>query len=145
MHLTLRLAAAEARAAVAEANVAERRALDPGAADLLAYASRPAGTSYAAALRLPRRQEPVTLGAPPGPMLAFYPAQEDGPIKTAEETKAALKEAIDPAKSWMQVTKVRKVGNAGVLVQTTDQESASRLRAAVPKTLRVTELQQAER
>ncbi|KAJ8706445.1 hypothetical protein PYW07_012523 [Mythimna separata] len=140
MHLTLRLAAAEARAAVAEAKVAERRALDPGAADLRAYASGTGtGTTYAAALRLPRHQEPIALGAPPGPMLAFYPAKEDGPIKTADETKAALKEAVDPAKNWIQVTKLRKVGNAGVLVQTTDQESASRLRAAVPKTLRVTE------
>ncbi|XP_045781560.1 uncharacterized protein LOC123878428 [Maniola jurtina] len=39
----------------------------------------------------------------------------------------------------VQVDRVRKVGNAGVVVQTTSKESAERLRSAAPATLRVTE------
>ena len=46
---------------------------------------------------------------------------------------------IDPSKIWVQVTKVRKVRNAGVVVQTTSEESAARLKEATPPTLRVTE------
>ena len=99
----------------------------------------PAQLDYAAALKLPRQREPVQIQNPSGPMMALYPAEEGGPIKTAEDTKAELKKAVDPAKIWVQVSRVRKVGNAGVIVQTTTDEAARRLRAAIPASLRVAE------
>ncbi|GBP96303.1 Uncharacterized 50 kDa protein in type I retrotransposable element R1DM [Eumeta japonica] len=64
---------------------------------------------------------------------------EGGNHQTAEETKKLLKSAMDPTSMQVQVTKVRKVGRAGVVVQTTSDEAADKIRKAVPPTLRVTE------
>lgn len=136
VHMALRLAAAENRATAAEKSLAE---LASASASSKQISPPPPAISYASALRLPRNAEPLQMESTPGPLLAFYPAADNGDLKTAEETKAALKKAVDPAKLWVQVAKVRKVGNAGVLVQTTSDEAATRLRAAVPGTLRVTE------
>ncbi|XP_052740110.1 uncharacterized 50 kDa protein in type I retrotransposable element R1DM isoform X1 [Bicyclus anynana] len=98
-----------------------------------------APVSYSSALRLGRKAEPVPIRQG-GPVLAFYPAgDQTGKIKTAEETKAELKRSIKPAEINVQVARVRKVGNAGVVVQTTSPLAADRLRNAVPPTLRVTE------
>lgn len=73
-------------------------------------------------------------------MIAVYPASEKtGEIKSAEVTKAELKKAIHPAKLFVQVRRVRKVGNAGVVVQMTNEAAASRLREAMPPSLRVAE------
>ncbi|GBP05080.1 hypothetical protein EVAR_101339_1 [Eumeta japonica] len=64
-----------------------------------------------------------------GPVLAIYPVAEQlENIKTAEDTKQLLKSAIDPASIQAQVTKMRKVGRAGVVVQTTSAESADKIR-----------------
>lgn len=125
-HLALRLAAAERRSAQLENQPRTSATLD-------------ATPTYASALKLPRRQETIHMVPNPGPMLAVYPAEESAELKTAEDTKAALKKAVDPTKLWVQVAKVRKVGNAGVLVQTTSQAAASRLKEAMPPTLRVAE------
>ncbi|GBP97339.1 hypothetical protein EVAR_103852_1 [Eumeta japonica] len=96
--------------------------------------------SYASAFRLPRREQAETIRkSESGPVLAIYPVAELENIKTAEDTKQLLKSAIDPASMQVQVTKVRKVGRAGVVVQTTSAESADKIRKAVPPTLRVTE------
>ncbi|GBP39492.1 hypothetical protein EVAR_32424_1 [Eumeta japonica] len=75
-----------------------------------------------------------------GPVLAFYPAAEQADtIKTAEETKKVLKSAMDPTTLQVQVSKVRKVGRAGVVVQTTLAKAAEKIKKAAPPTLRVTE------
>lgn len=50
-----------------------------------------------------------------------------------------LRKTVNPSALGVQVTAVRRVGNAGVLLQTTCAESAERLRGAVPATLRVAE------
>ncbi|GBP77291.1 hypothetical protein EVAR_31723_1 [Eumeta japonica] len=94
--------------------------------------------SYASALRLPGRERAAVRKPESGPVLAIYPiAEQLENIKTAENTKQLLKSAIDPASMQVQVTKVRKVGRAGVVIQTTSAESADKIRKAVPPTLRV--------
>ncbi|GBP63892.1 Uncharacterized 50 kDa protein in type I retrotransposable element R1DM [Eumeta japonica] len=96
--------------------------------------------SYASALRLPGLERAAVRKPESGPVLAIYPVAEQlENVKTAEDTKQLLKNAIDPASMQVQVTKVRKVGRAGVVVQTTSAESANKIRKAVPLTLRVTE------
>ncbi|CAG4981240.1 unnamed protein product [Parnassius apollo] len=77
-----------------------------------------------------------------GPVLAFYPAGEQEHLKMADDTKAELKKAIKPSEINIQVAKFRKIGNTGVVVQTTSQEYAQKLRPAAPPTLRVTEPRQ---
>lgn len=92
--------------------------------------------SYAARLKLPKGKSEFTpIPAPMGPVLAFYPACDK--LKTAEDTKTELKKAIQPSQMEVQVERVRKVGNAGVVVQTTTREAAEKLKNAVPPTLRV--------
>ncbi|GBP65870.1 hypothetical protein EVAR_85138_1 [Eumeta japonica] len=46
---------------------------------------------------------------------------------------------MDPTSMQVQVSKVRKVGRAGVVVETTSVEAAEKLKKAVPPTLRVME------
>ncbi|GBP21027.1 Uncharacterized 50 kDa protein in type I retrotransposable element R1DM [Eumeta japonica] len=135
--LNLRLA--EAELATASAKLEAARAVtvrgEPSA-------TQPEGKSYASALRLPGppRASGEMKRPAGGPVLAFYPVAEQAEIiKTAEETKKLLKSAMDPTSMQVQVTKVRKVGRAGVVVQTTSDEAAEKIRKAVPPTLRVTE------
>lgn len=103
--------------------------------------TQPREVTYANMLKLPQHTEPVEMRVrEEGPVLAFYPAVEKvGEIKSADDTKAVLKKAIDPAKLLVQVSRVRKVGNAGVVVQTTSEAAASRLKDAMPPSLRVAE------
>lgn len=96
--------------------------------------------SYSAALRLSRKADPVPIPLVQGPVLAFYPAQDQvEKMKTAEDTKAELKRQVNPQELEVQIAKVRKVANAGVVVQTTSPTAADRLRNAAPPTLRVSE------
>ncbi|GBP63888.1 hypothetical protein EVAR_39550_1 [Eumeta japonica] len=100
----------------------------------------PAADTYAARLKLPRQAVPMEMPSARGPVLAFYPTTEQQEnLKTAEDTKRELKSAIDPRKINIQVEKLRKVGNAGVVVQTTSKDAATKLKNAAPPTLRVTE------
>ncbi|KAL0809253.1 hypothetical protein ABMA28_011472 [Loxostege sticticalis] len=88
------------------------------------------------------RNAKIPIPAPRGPLLAVYPAESNEKLKTAEDTKAELKRAVNPVSINVQVDGLRKVGNAGVVIQTTSQESAKRFREALPSTLRVTEPKQ---
>ncbi|GBP97345.1 hypothetical protein EVAR_103858_1 [Eumeta japonica] len=137
--LNLRLAEAELQ--VAQAKLEAARASRTAAVSGGPEASSAQPRSYASALRLPGRERTDMIRKPEsGPVLAIYPvAEQVENIKTAEETKTLLKNAINPASMQVQVTKVRKVGRAGVVVQTTSAESAEKIRKAVPPTLRVTE------
>ncbi|GBP63875.1 hypothetical protein EVAR_39537_1 [Eumeta japonica] len=106
--------------------------------------AQPAARSHASALKLPGPARASAEAKRPagGPVLAFYPVAEQAElIKTAEETKKLLKSAMDPTSMQVEVTKARKVGRAGVVVQTTSAEAAEKIRKAVPPTLRVTEPQ----
>lgn len=130
-HLTLRLIEAENRA----------RAAPPTslAGGILAQQQQQR-QSYAGALKLSQRADLVPIRGATGPAIAIYPAEgATTTLKTAEDTKAALKKAIDPAKIGVNIDRLRKVGNAGVVVQTTSVAAAGRLREAVPATMRVTE------
>lgn len=98
--------------------------------------------TYSAALKLPKGKDPISMPVCRGPVLAFYPAEPEGPLKTAEDTKAELKKSVNPKQAGIQIDKVRKVGNAGVVVQTTSQEAALKLKTAVPRSLRITEPRQ---
>ncbi|GBP28871.1 Uncharacterized 50 kDa protein in type I retrotransposable element R1DM [Eumeta japonica] len=135
--LNLRLAEAELAAASAKLEAARAvRATGDGGA--VASQTR----TYASALKLAGSDKRATkeIRKPEaGPVMAIYPAaeQEDS-IKTAEDTKRILKSAMDPTVMQVQVTKIRKVGRAGVVVQTTSEESAEKIKRAVPPTLRVT-------
>ena len=129
-HLTLRLAAAEA--------AMQRRAdAAPGPA---CPADGVVVRSFANALRLGRDSAPVPIARAPGPSVAIYPAEHQKEnIKTAEDTRRALQTAVQPALLGLQIAGIRKVGNAGVVVQTTSVAAAERLRKAVPDTLRTAE------
>jgi hypothetical protein len=70
--------------------------------------------------------------------MALYPASET--IKTSEDTKAALKTSIAPASLGIKVDRVRRVGNAGIIVQTRTQEDLKKLKAALPQSLKASEL-----
>lgn len=124
-HLTLRLAEAEKRTI--------EMVRDP---ILVAPMSMPA-TSYADKLRMGRRSVPKP--ATPCQTLAVYPAEKDGQLQTAEDTKAVIKRSIDPKALGIQVAGVRRVGNAGVIIQTTSSDAASKIKEALPPTVRVTE------
>uniref|UniRef100_A0A2H1VP52 SFRICE_041618 n=1 Tax=Spodoptera frugiperda TaxID=7108 RepID=A0A2H1VP52_SPOFR len=136
-HLLLRLATAEREPAVAR---------EKGRENLNQEAPRhipPAGgpvRSFANTLRLGRDNAPVPIMRPPGPAVVIFPAEDQKErLKTAEDTRRALRTAVQPAKLGIQIAGLRKVGNAGVVVQTTSAAAAERLRKAVPDTLRATE------
>ncbi|CAH2207680.1 jg25840, partial [Pararge aegeria aegeria] len=100
----------------------------------------PSTVSYASALKVSKKAAPVPIPAAQGPVLAFYPAPEHAEaFKSAEDTKAELKKSIRPQEIQLQVERLRKVGNAGVVVQTTSAAAAAKLREVTPATLRVTE------
>ncbi|GBP63884.1 Uncharacterized 50 kDa protein in type I retrotransposable element R1DM [Eumeta japonica] len=136
---TLSLRLAEAELAAASAKLETARAV--AACGEQSFA-QPAGKSYTTALKLsgPARASAEVKRPASGPVLAFYPAAEQADnIKTAEETKKVLKSAMNPTALQVQVSKVRKVGRAGVVVQTTSGDAAEKIKKAVPPTLRVTE------
>lgn len=134
--LELQLSETERRADLAEAKLASTRAQD----SMGAAAARPVGTamSFAQALKTGKGSalRPVKAGA--GPVLAFYP-KEEAESNTSEGTKAELKKHVDPDALSVQIEKVRRIGNAGVVVHTASVESAERLKKAVPVSLRVVE------
>lgn len=129
-HLTMRLAEAEKELASLRAR--------PQLAAVQCAAPAPVPT-YADRLRMGKRSTPKP--APGGPTLAIYPADKDGDCKTAEDTKALVKKSVNPLALGIQVSRVRRVGNAGVVVQTTSMEAAAKIRDALPTTVRVTEPQ----
>ncbi|KAJ0169177.1 hypothetical protein K1T71_014903 [Dendrolimus kikuchii] len=95
------------------------------------------GRSYAGALKLPSgKTEPLPRDT--GPAVIFYP-KPDSDIKSSEETKKALQNAVTPAASGIKVTGVRMVGNAGVVVRTPTAEAAARLKSVAPPNLRIAE------
>lgn len=92
---------------------------------------------YAAALKLGKKSQPVPIPPCPGPTVAIYPAEDQKEIiKTAEDTKKVLRSAMDPSSLKVQIHGVRKVGNAGVVIQTTSERAAEKVRKALPATLR---------
>ncbi|VVD00322.1 unnamed protein product [Leptidea sinapis] len=73
-----------------------------------------------------------------GASIAVYPMESSG-LSTADQTKAALKEAINPHTMGLQVARLRKVGNAGVVLQTRSKEDLEKIKKAMPATLKVQE------
>lgn len=136
-HLTLRLAEAEKRTAdtiraqeVAPPTAPTREGVQMAAGPPVTYADR---------LRMGARSTPKPV--PGGPTLAIYPVEKDGVLKTAEDTKAFLQKTINPTALGIQVSRLRRVGNAGVVVQTTTADAADKIKGALPPTVRVTEPQ----
>ncbi|GBP96302.1 Retrovirus-related Pol polyprotein from type-1 retrotransposable element R1 [Eumeta japonica] len=115
-----KLEAAKARAQVAATG--RLMALTPSASE--ATVER---ISYAGALKIGRGAPPKPLPAARGPVIAIYPASEES-AKTAEETKKIFKASVDPAQMNIQVDRIKKIGNAGVIVQTTNMESAMKIK-----------------
>lgn len=137
--LELQLADAEYRAEMAETKLASAAVQNAVMVDERQSVARVGPVmSFASALKMGKGIEPKPIKANQGPVLAFYPAEEAAE-NSSELTKAALKKAIDPRAISVQIERVRKLGNAGVLVQTTSVESAERLKKAVPASLRVVE------
>ncbi|GBP46667.1 hypothetical protein EVAR_86919_1 [Eumeta japonica] len=83
-----------------------------------------AGISYAGALKIGKGVPPKPLLATREPVIAIYPEN----AKTAEETKKIFKASVDPAQMNIQVDKIRKIGNAGVIVQTTNMEGVMKIK-----------------
>ncbi|CAH2208245.1 jg10165, partial [Pararge aegeria aegeria] len=142
--LSLRLSEMEAELARGNARCAElERSADLGCRGPQGSAGGPAPAataSYASALKVSSRAPSVPIPRAQGPVLAFYPASDQVEVlRTAEATKAELKRAVNPRILDVQIEKVRKIGNAGVVVQTTSPSAADRLRNAAPATLRVSE------
>ncbi|KAJ2937502.1 hypothetical protein O0L34_g18647 [Tuta absoluta] len=143
MALTLRLKDAEHRADKAESELAA--ALEKARAHEImvpaqvpAQPQGPSVPSFASILRM-SGQASRPIPQQPGMSVAIYPAENNENIKTAEETKAHLKASVNPRELGVQVSRLRKVGNGGVLLQTTSAESVERLKKALPSTLRVSE------
>lgn len=132
--IELQLADAERRAEVAEARLASS---SNGQLVAASAAVAPDQPSFANALKMGKGQLPKPIKTQ-GPVLAFYP-REEAETNTSESTKAELKRAVDPRTISVQVEGVRKVGNAGVMVQTASVAAAERLKKAVPASLRVVE------
>lgn len=77
--------------------------------------------------------------SPYGPVIAVYPSEATAAPKNAAETKAALKARVNPADLEIQVSTLRRVGNAGVILRTTTEKAANKIKSAIPPTLWVTE------
>ncbi|CAK1554964.1 unnamed protein product [Leptosia nina] len=109
------------------------------AATGLAPASSPSilTRGYADVLRVgggATKPKPVAAGK----ALAFYPKPKAAEkLKTADDTKAALKSSLDPRALGVRVSQVRKVANAGVLVHAATKEEAEIIKKAAPAHLRV--------
>ncbi|CAH2079229.1 unnamed protein product, partial [Iphiclides podalirius] len=139
--LTHPLSVANIRLSDAELNLAEEKVKSAKTENLALrghYTTSKAlePITYASALKIAGRAgpTPITQG---GPVVAFYPVDEQADkLKTAEDTKAELKNKVRPEVIEIQVERMRKVGNAGVVVQTTSIEAAEKLMCAAPPTLR---------
>lgn len=127
--------AGELKLANLELELVKRSAAAPASAASTASA-QPLAVSYSGALKMPKGKAPIPVQQQ-GPSVIFYPA--DDKIKTSEETKKVLQEAVKPSSAGIRVQSVRMVGNSGVVVRTATAEAAERLKAAAPKTLKVTE------
>ncbi|CAH2083501.1 unnamed protein product [Euphydryas editha] len=79
------------------------------------------------------------LMAQTGPVVAVYPSEKGAALKTADDTKSALKTSVAPAALNIKVDKVRRLAGAGVLVQTKTREDLEKLKLAIPPTLRASE------
>ncbi|XP_060809142.1 uncharacterized protein LOC132903851 [Amyelois transitella] len=122
---------AEAEAERARREASEAAARQAAAAQMAASAAAVGrGGSYADRVRTP---------AAGGPLIAVYPT--GGEVKTAEETKKLLKTSVAPAALKINIEKIRRVGNAGVLIQGKTKEDLARLRSALPPTLRANDVQ----
>lgn len=126
-HMAVRLAAAEAKIAMGAAQGALAQTPSPPSV---------AARSYAGALKMPNGKPPMPVQHQ-GPAVIFYPTAAE--VKTSEETKRILQEAVKPSEVGIRVTQVRKVGNSGVVVRTATAEAAAKLRSAVPAGLRAVE------
>nr|XP_037877415.1 uncharacterized protein LOC101741146 [Bombyx mori] len=118
---------------------ARRDSVAPSMAAGAAAGSGTGPATFATVLRTGPGGVPRSIGASQGPSLAFYPSEGNAELKTAEDTKKEVKKAIDPKSMAIGIQSVRKVGNAGVVVQTTSPAAAVKLRNAAPPSLRVTE------
>ncbi|CAH2220974.1 jg6567 [Pararge aegeria aegeria] len=99
----------------------------------------------------PQSSRPATPEAEAAPTGSDHGGQEGSPMLSRASklelltgwrfcaTKAELKRAVNPRVLDVQIAQVRKLGNAGVVVQTTSPSDADRLRNAAPATLRVSE------
>ncbi|KAJ2937208.1 hypothetical protein O0L34_g19203 [Tuta absoluta] len=94
---------------------------------------------YSNALKVGKNREPMKAAG--GQVVLFYPKDAEA-IKTAEETKAELQKTVQPGSQGIAIIGVRKVGNSGVAVRTTDEQSAAKLRSAAPPSLKVVEPKQ---
>ncbi|CAB3252397.1 unnamed protein product [Arctia plantaginis] len=132
-HLAIRLAAAEAASSSTVGSSLETRTSGSDA-------KRTGVVSYSDALKLSKGAAPMPIPKRLGPAVVIYPSEESREeVKTAEDTKRLLRSAVDPSKLGVQIAGVRKVGNAGVVVQTTSREAAEVLKKAMPQSLRVGE------
>ncbi|GBP53816.1 hypothetical protein EVAR_42534_1 [Eumeta japonica] len=61
------------------------------------------------------------------PYLAIYPENTKETI-TVEETKKIVKAFVNPTQLQIQVDRVRKIGNAGIIVQTRSMNNANRIK-----------------
>ncbi|GBP95674.1 Retrovirus-related Pol polyprotein from type-1 retrotransposable element R1 [Eumeta japonica] len=130
-HLDIRLAEAEleiAKYKLEAARLKTKAVNETVAMGGCTVTGRSGAVSYAGALKMGR-------GIPPKPLpdsrlqtvLAIYPENTDK-TKTAEDTKKMFKASVDPTTMNLQVVKMRKIGNAGVIVQTSSLDSANKIR-----------------
>lgn len=103
--------------------------------------NRPEGgipSSYAGRLKLANKRTIPKSAQAQGSTMAVYPTEE-GTAKTSEETKAALKNKIDPIKMGIPISKINKIGNGGVVLQTTSVAAVSALKEVIPPGFRTSE------
>ncbi|XP_047040083.1 uncharacterized protein LOC124644637 [Helicoverpa zea] len=129
-HLTVRLASAES---AARRPVAVHEVMPPAGPVTQTLSCDVAAPNYAAVLKMPKGRPLVALEKK-GPAVIFYPNTEK--ISSSEETLKELREKIKPGPEGIKVQAVRRVGNAGVVVETTSKEAATKLKQAAPATLR---------
>ncbi|XP_028164204.1 uncharacterized protein LOC114355521 isoform X2 [Ostrinia furnacalis] len=128
------LSATKLQAASAELEFSKR--LMGASSGVAPVGPSPTVPSYANALKLPKGKAPIAVSNQ-GPAVIFYPADEA--IKSSEETKKTLQEAVKPTSEGIKIRSVRMVGNSGIVVRTANAEAAQKLKAAAPPTLKVAE------
>ncbi|CAH0403232.1 unnamed protein product [Chilo suppressalis] len=133
--LELRLADAEHQSNAAKLQVAakEIEILKQSACVSAPQPSLPLVPSYANMLKLPRDKAPIPV-QPQGPAVIFYPADES--LKSSEDTKHTLQNAIKPGSESIRIQSVRMVGKSGVVVRIANLEAAQKLKAAAPPLLK---------
>ncbi|KAH9628491.1 hypothetical protein HF086_015766 [Spodoptera exigua] len=132
-HLIMRLVAAERAAERAAAGQAAMRA----STGFAPVAPSAVPITFADALRLGKGSAPVPIPRPAGPSVAIYPAEgHREELRTADDTRRLLRTAVKPQELGIQIAALRKVGNAGIVVETTSAAAAEKLKRAVPDSLR---------